>query len=488
MNLHPAEIADEIKAYPFFASFDKSLLLQISTMVRVKDFPAGAVMLQPQQQNDTLYFIRSGVVEIIVDGERVNELNTVGEVLGEMSVLSGKPVSALIRAQTSVKCFCISAEDFAHVPPNQRDRFQFLLYRIYSGVLTDRLMKTNEKAKLYEITARELSQKKRDLEMIATAQMNFMRHEAPESRQKVLLLEPNKKQQNIVKTAVGSTGVQISVASTDEEARKILSENVPDVILCDDSSSDFLRWTQTQNYQGQSVLLISPPIDFQKLQELSFVQNLISRDPEDRAGTVKHIITALSKILHHNYFGVEKQLSWGTDIKHQKVRNSKDREFLKEQMFSHFKSLGVRNSVLDRVQLAVEEMLMNAIYDAPVDSQGKALFNHLPRTTEVHLQAHQEADFRYGCDGNILAVSVQDTFGALPREVILKYLKSCYEGAAGSLNTDKGGAGRGLHQILESCDWTIFNIKPGGLTEVIGVFDIDQKKDTPPQLHYFFVK
>lgn len=487
MNPHPAIIAEEIKNYPFFASFEESLLLQVSTMVRIADFPAGHVVLEADHMNDKLYFLREGILEILVDGEKVNELSKCGEVIGEMSVLSGKPVSAQIRAQTPVKCYCIAAEDFAHVHPGQKDKFQFLLYRIYSGVLTDRLMKTNEKAKLYEITARELTLKKRELEMVTSAQMNFLRAETSTNQKKVLLLEPNKKQQNIVKTAVGSTGVRLLITSTIEEAQAAFSEK-PDVILCDESSSDFLVWAQDQKFTGESVLIESQQLDFPKLLSLSFVQNVISRSPEDRAGTVKSLLTTLTKILHQNYFGIEKYLAWGTEIQSKKITGSKDREPLREEMLEHFRSLGIRGALLDRVQVATEEMMMNAVYDAPVDMEGKSLFNHLPRTTEVRLHTNQQPELRFGCDGNLLAVSIQDPFGALPREIIIKYLQSCYGNQAGTMNTEKGGAGRGLHQILESCDWTIFNIKPKERTEVIGLFDIDQKRDGLPQFHYFFVK
>jgi CRP-like cAMP-binding protein len=488
MNLHPAVVAEEIKSYPFFHSFDEALLLQIATMVRVAEFSAGHFVLRAEQMNDTLYFLREGIVDVLVEGEKVNELNKIGEVLGEMSVFSGMPVSADICAKTDIRCFTISAEDFAHVHPAQKDRFQMLLYRIYAGVLTDRLMKTNEKAKLYEITARELALKKRELEVVTSAQMNFLRAEANPVRKKVLLLEPNKKQQNIVKTAVGSTGVELMIASSAEEAQRLFSDSIPDVIFCDETSFEFLNWAQEKNYQGQSVLIEPAQMDFRRLRSLPFVQSVISRDPEDRTGTVKSILTSLTKILHQNYFGIEKYLAWGTEIQSQSLFRSKDRAPIKEDMLQHFKSLGIRVSVLDRVQVACEEMMMNAIYDAPTDKEGKSLFNHLPRTTEIVLNSEQQANFTYGCDGNLLAVSIQDPFGSLSREIIMNYLESCYGNQAGTLNAEKGGAGRGLHQILESCDWTIFNIKPGNKTEVIGLFDIDQKRDGQPQFHYFFVK
>lgn len=488
MQLHPAEIANEIKNYPFFASFDQSLLLQISTMVREASFRAGEILLEANTMNDKLYFLREGVVEILVEGEKVSELSRKGEVIGDMSVLSGTPVSAQIRAQTSCKLFLISAGDFGHVTPSQRDRFQSLLYRIYSGVLQDRLIKTNEKAKLYEITARELQLKKRELELVTSAQMNFLRDTAKPNEQKALLVEPNKKQQNIIKTAVGSTGVKLFIASSVEEAQNIFHAENPEIVICEESSADFLNWLHQNNFHGNVVLIGSDKVDFQKLLNLSYVDNVITRDPEDRAGTVKSVLTTLSKIMHKSYFGIEKYLAWGTEIRTIKVTNSESRSEIKETMLNHFRSLGIRGSLLDRVQVAAEEMLMNAVYDAPTDIAGKSLFNHLPRTMEVHLHENQQSDLRFGCDGNLLAVSIQDPFGSLPKEVVIKYLQSCYAGAAGSMNDEKGGAGRGLHQIFESCDWTIFNVKPGERTEVIGLFDIEQKRDGLPQFHFFFVK
>lgn len=468
-------------------------MLQISTMVRPSEFQHGEVLLSAGQSNDTLYFLRQGTVEVLVDNEKVNELSQNGEVLGEMSVLSGKPASATIRAKTKLECFAIHADDFAHVPPNQKDRFQFLLYRIYAGILTDRLTKTNEKAKMYEITARQLERAKKEIEVVSSAQMNFLRSESKAPSQNVLLMEPNKKQQNMIKTAVGSTGVYLHLCSTQDEAQAAIRDKSKnfDVVFCDETSMDFLRWLRDVNFQGEMVFLQSTKKDFGPVQELPFVQYVITVDSEDRAGTVKSLLTTLTKILNKDYFGLEKYLAWGTDTKTKVAKSSKDREGLRQELLSYFRSLGIRSALLDRVQVAVEEMLMNAIYDAPVDSEGRALYNHLPRTETIELNPQEEAILRYGCDGNMMAISVRDSFGAISRDTVLKYFSSCYAGAAGSLNENKGGAGRGLHQILESCDFTIFNVKKGYATEVIGLFDIEaaiQKRDSSPKFHFFYIK
>lgn len=493
MQMHPAEIAREIQAYPFFLSFDESLLLQVSTMVREVSFDAGKTILAPGETNNTLYFMRQGTVQIRVDEEVVNELTSAGEVLGEMSALSGKPVSAQIVAKTAVKCFSIKSEDFAHVHPHQKDRFQFLLYRIYSGVLTERLAKTNEKAKLYEITARLLDRAKKDLELTTNAQMGLLRSSVNVSEKSVLILEPSKKQQNIIRSAVASTGVQLSLATTIEEAKEFAAGKKYDVVFCEQSCIPFIDWLKSIQFHGQIVLLQPNDFNYDLLMHEANVPFVISQDPEDRSGTVRNLLTSMTKILNKDYFGLEKYLAWGTEVKKKKVTSSRERELYREDLLKVFKSFGVRTSLLDRVQVAVEEMLMNSIYDAPVDKEGKALYNHLPRSTAVDLKSEEFSELCYGCDGNMLAVSVRDPFGSLSREIIAKYFRRGYSGPDASDDPhgpEKGGAGRGLHQILESCDVTIFNIRAGQSTEVIALFDIEaanKKVDSRPKFHFFFI-
>jgi len=492
MSLHPAEIAKEIKSYPFFVGFDESLLMQVCTMVREVVFKSGDAILSSGKMNDKLYFLRSGTCEVLVEQERVGEISQPGEVMGEISVLSGKTVGADIRAKSEVACFYIAGEDFSHVLPQQKDRFQILLYKLYSNVLADRLTKTNEKAKMFEITARALEVAKRELETVTNAQMNFMRSEQnKKTTKRVLFLEPTKKQQVTIKSAMGGTGVDLQIAGTIEEGQASFQEKIPDVIFCEETLADFFLWTQEQNFSGPLVLLQSLNFNFDLLQKIEFVQNVISRDPEDRAGTVKSLLTSLTKFLHNDFFGLEKYLAWGTEVKSLTITKSADRQPSNDQMQEYFKAMGIRGTLIERLQVAAEEMMMNAVYDAPQDATGKAKYNHLPRSTPIDLHEREFPTFKFGSDGNMLAISVTDPFGGINRNLIAKYIKSCYEGNAGSLNTGKGGAGRGLHQILESCDFTIFNVQPGKKTEVIGLFDIDasiQKKDTRPRFQFFFAK
>lgn len=281
----------------------------------------------------------------------------------------------------------------------------------------------------------------------------------------------------------------MDIAADATQAEELLKDNKYDVVVGGDISVDILRKVEEKKLSPNVILLTSYDVqgNLGVLLNNRFVKNIISRDAEDKNATIRFVLTALGKLLNKDLFGIDKYLTWGVDVQKKVVTHSGQREQLRDDMCTYLKKAGVRSSVIDRVNTVAEEMLMNAIYDAPVDSHGNSLFNHVSRKQEVQLETHQQSVFRYATDGVLAAVAVVDPFGALQRDVIIDYLQTCYNGTAGSLNTSKGGAGRGLHQIIENSDLTIFNVKPGVRTEVICLFNLDgQKRMSQPSFHYFF--
>jgi hypothetical protein len=336
-------------------------------------------------------------------------------------------------------------------------------------------MKTNEKARLFEILNRELYEAQNALK---------------KSGGRVLLVEPDKKQQLPVRMALGGTGVHLDIATDSDLARAYLADSKYDIVLCEEGCVEILKEVHDKSLANYAVLLTSKDVqgNLKVLEGHRYIEYIISRDAEDRNATIKYVLTALGKLLNKDLFGIEKYLTWGVEVQSTVVTRSSQREGLREDLYCYFKRMGIRGTVLDRVNTVVEEMLMNAIYDAPVDTQGQPIFNHISRKQEVELDTHQQSKLTYACDGVYLAVAVKDPFGSLTKEVIVDYLGSCYNGNAGSLNEGKGGAGRGLHQIIENADLTIFNVKKGIRTEVICLFNVDgQKREAQPSFHYFFM-
>lgn len=475
MKLHPAEIAAELKQFKFFRNFKDEILLQVCTMINEANFKKDEIILREGEKNSKLFILREGIAEILLAGEVVAILQTPGDVMGEMSVVSQNEVSSTIRASADLKCFVLDSEDFAHVHPKDRDHFQYLIHKIYSTILCDRLVKTNEKARLFEISNRELFQAQKRLETTVD--------------KCALLVEPDKKQLVLAKMAVSCTGVHLDAVSTVQEARQLLQGKRYDAVITDENGVELMEEVNS-SYPGTHFIMMCSKSAQENLNFL--YRNLklkicITRDLEQRNLTTKLILATLSKVLNQDYFGVEKYLSWGVDVHTEIIKASMQRNDLNDKMKSYLKRMGVRSSILDRVFTVAEEMMMNAVYDAPVDSGGRALFNHLTRKNDIVLDTHQFSKLSYACDGDYLAISVRDPFGSLRSKTIIEYLKSCYDGQAGSLNTGKGGAGRGLHQIVEGSDFTIFNLKKAYKTEVISLFSLDTSKaeEAMPRFHIF---
>lgn len=151
MRMHPAEIAAELKNYYFFNIFKEQFLLQICTLVELKSYAAGDCIIVEGQANKNLYFIRTGTVEVYTGGAKLAELFKQGDVMGEMSVVTGNMASTTITAKDNVELFVIDTDLFSQFKAAEKDRFELMLYKMLCHILADRLTKENSKNKEFFI-------------------------------------------------------------------------------------------------------------------------------------------------------------------------------------------------------------------------------------------------------------------------------------------------------------------------------------------------
>jgi CRP-like cAMP-binding protein len=481
----------------------------------------------------------------------VATLRRKGDLLGEMSVITERPCSATIIAKTPCEMICVNIEEFRKITGDNKDQFEHILYRIYSKILTDKVNITNQRAKTVEGMVDQLQRAKNDLQEInsqmearvvertqalqnnlqellnqhlahltgtlkeaqqkldATAKpiiekslgavdgvvryleplVQRFNLEVSMKSKRVLLAQVERKSQTVAKMALGGTGINIEAAATADQAKDQILTGTYDVILIDGDSLDLVELNAKQPKKAKMLYVATQNIkdNLPKLLSLSVLPNIVFVRDEDRAGSLRTIMTTVTKLCSPSIFGLEKYLNMGVAVRELKVRHSAERIQLNEQMREHFTKLGVRASILDGVSVVLEELLMNAIYDAPTDAAGNPLYNKLPRTTAVELKPNEQGLVRFATDGAFLAVSVEDPFGALTGKIIMNYLDSCYSGREGTMQSGKGGAGRGLHQIVELSQYVVFNVHPRRKTEVIAFFNMvpGQKEVTGPMLHYF---
>ena len=94
---------------------DEQQLLALAASARTARFPAGETILhQGGEPADHLYLIRSGHVEIRVDGQLI-DLPGAGEVFGELSLVAGSAPTATVRASEEVECLLLDRAAAASV-------------------------------------------------------------------------------------------------------------------------------------------------------------------------------------------------------------------------------------------------------------------------------------------------------------------------------------------------------------------------------------
>jgi CRP-like cAMP-binding protein len=574
LDWNTTEILEEFGTFPLFDKFPKNLLFELATASEIIVLPKQTEILQQGQPNDQIFFLSNGSCGVYVDGARVNKLRAKGDLLGEMSVITNRPVGATIVAETEVTLVSVDSRHFLKMTGPERDTYLSVLYRVYATVLAEKLNTTNQKAKHFEqMTVRltsmqwDLEEANRNLEQkveertqklenqkaelmvgknkleellnskkfifqklsefhdrnlvpLKTALDEFRKvhpdaKEVNDARKvvfdvqrilspltdqysseqaiqskKVLLAEGNKKQQIVAKMALGGTGVILDICSTVEEGREKLNNNKYDMVAFDNQMVELGNIAKDLNPNVDLVLLTSAAVPdyLPSLKQLSAIPNIVSRNEDDRTFTVKNIMTTVTKLLSRDLFGLEKYMSWGVDIQSNSITSSEHRAKLIDEVDAYFEKLGVRRPNRERMRGVLEEMLMNAIYDAPADKDGKPIYNHMSRSQNIVLKPAEQGLLRWATDGMLMAVSVQDPFGSLKGSTILKYLEHNYAGiGAGVVEEGKGGAGRGLHQIVENSDLVVFNVDPQKKTEVIALFNVEVKEavNQRPTFHLF---
>ncbi|MCA9580586.1 MAG: hypothetical protein KC416_02250 [Myxococcales bacterium] len=184
------------------------------------------------------------------------------------------------------------------------------------------------------------------------------------------------------------------------------------------------------------------------------------------------LLVTTQKILQDDIFGIDKYFPWGTPTKRIVVRRSSERQAALDEAAEFASTVKVASRLLDVFLTVTDELLTNAIFNAPVDETGKARYSHLHRTAEVELTEEEAVVLDLATDGRRLGIGVADQFGSLQADKVLDYLAKCFRKGEDQVDVKEGGAGLGLYYAFEALSQFTVNIEPGKRTEVIGLIDV----------------
>jgi sigma-B regulation protein RsbU (phosphoserine phosphatase) len=95
-----------VDAIALFRGVEPSGVIEAIRDCEIRILPAGAILLQPGEANDTIYVLLSGQLAAYLDNARLPDTGIPirpGESVGEMSAIDGQPVSAFVVALTEAR-------------------------------------------------------------------------------------------------------------------------------------------------------------------------------------------------------------------------------------------------------------------------------------------------------------------------------------------------------------------------------------------------
>lgn len=138
-----------------------------------------------------------------------------------------------------------------------------------------------------------------------------------------------------------------------------------------------------------------------------------------------------------------------------------------ESLKNHLLKIGFKPRASTIIANAADELIMNAIFDAPVDELGRQVHNQTPRNASFGLEGKNVIELKIVFDGKTLGLSVADFHGALDRKKLIgKHLGRSYESTPYEAKAVLASAGLGLSQVYRTCGGIIFSCEVGGKTEV----------------------
>ena len=168
------------------------------------------------------------------------------------------------------------------------------------------------------------------------------------------------------------------------------------------------------------------------------------------------------------------------------LTSSNRREHRFERMREFFGGRGFSTRTMTSISDVAEELVTNALYDAPVEA--KYFKAPVPRTEDVELPPAHACEISYGIDHGSGFVRVRDPFGALTRVRLLGVLNRCNSNAV-ALDESRGGAGLGLWRVFSIASTIAITVIPGRLTDILVRVESKKGKAAARQtlgVHLFF--
>lgn len=286
----------------------------------------------------------------------------------------------------------------------------------------------------------------------------------------VVILERNKLVGRRVARLFLSVGATAMVVEEPSQAPPLL-ENC-DVLCADAFDGDFVAEAVRSKPSMRGVLWTAEPLrrSLKHLVETNTINNVLGRKDFDSPPRAWEVLMVARRLGSNTPAPLSAYLDWGFSSQDIEVRTTADRDSAVAQIQLFVGSLQLPKRIAEMFGELGHELLMNAMYDAPVDAQGKPKFA-ADRKADIKLGETERPTVRVATDGTKLVLQVRDPFGRLERRHVFDGLARGLAG--GEMDQSHGGAGLGMMVCHNSSSAMFFDVARGRHTEVTALFELD---------------
>jgi hypothetical protein len=291
---------------------------------------------------------------------------------------------------------------------------------------------------------------------------------------RVIGLSPDKAFAKRMTAGVMAAGATVESFASLDEMPKELKADLAVVHLTDTKSAAVIE---------QVAARLTPPTPLIAIVPTSSLEAIVTAMKTGKVATVlvadtfepSQLSKVTSRLMYGDLFGLEKMVPWGVKVYSLLVGDYQEKSVAISTVSEFAAAMGVRRKYRESIEQCLDELLMNALYDAPVDASGKHTVAEIPTKTRISLRMEQKAVVQYSCDGNVFALSVRDAYGTLKGDTVVKYLEKCLH-SDNQIDRKTGGAGLGLYIISSASTEFVISMLPGVATEAVCTFDLNAPK------------
>ncbi len=225
---------------------------------------------------------------------------------------------------------------------------------------------------------------------------------------------------------------------------------------------------------GERVILLTEQDDKENINLLLALHPICHIIGLNGRAYLRELVITVQKYLTGDVWGLAKYFDSMEHVETKVIASADNIDETIETMLGHADMKTSFSATHEFLRMTANELVTNAVYNAPIDEKGQPKYEQTDRKIKVKLLDQETVTLSVCWDENYIGISVSDQFGRLDRAKIVRHLVKCVNNTA-FIENKKGGAGAGIYLAFYTANQFVVNIEPGKRLEAICILEKNKR-------------